>query len=350
MTAELRLDLDIMEANAKRMASEMNALGKLWRPHVKSHCQPRIASTLVDFGAHGITAATVNEVQVMADAGIPSILLAHLAVADGDLDRLAAATKRTEVIVTIDHFVHAELYSNAAKRNGVEFNVLVDVDVGMNRTGCRPRIDATRLAVAANDLDGTSVVGIMGYEGHLLTIADPAEKRTAIFDAMNCLQQTRDAMLQQDIPCSLVSAGGSGSFWITGKHEAVTELQAGGGIFGDLFYQRQCGLTDVTSAFTVVAEVVSRPSLSQAVLNCGRKAINPVIADPEVIGLPGANVEKLSAEHTVLSLEANARDLKIGDVVRLAVGYSDHSLLMHREIHVYRGSKKVDVWPVIRGI
>ena len=345
---ELRLDLDVMEQNAARIGKEVLSLGKLWRPHVKSHSQPRIAKTLVEYGACGVTAANVAEVEVMATAGIPSVLLAHIAVAEAQLNRLAAASRQTRLLVTIDHYVQAELYSAAAQRAGVEFQVLIDIDVGMQRTGVRPRVDATRLAVATDRLPGVSVVGIMGYEGHLLMIPDPAEKKSAIFDAMNVLQQSRDAIQKEGVCCDFVSAGGSGSFWITGQHDAVTELQAGGGIFGDLFYTQACGLQDVAPALTLTADVVSRPSLDRAVLNCGRKAVNPVVHSPELLNVAGANIESLSAEHAVISLEGTARDLKIGDIVRLVVGYSDHSILMHRHIHIYRGAEKVDVWPVIR--
>ncbi|APZ96834.1 alanine racemase [Fuerstiella marisgermanici] len=346
--SELRLDLDVLERNAKRISEEIASLGKMWRPHIKAHSQPRIAQTMIDLGACGVTAANVAEVEVMAEAGIPSALLAHLAVTDIDLDRLAAAAQKLQLLVTIDHFVHAERYSKAAARNGVEFNVLVDVDIGMHRTGVRPRVDATQLAKAANALPGVSVIGIMGYEGHLLTMSDAAEKKTAIFEAMNMLQQTRDAMLDEDLTCDIVSAGGSGSFWITGQHEAVTELQAGGGAFGDPFYTSLCNLEGVTPALTVPAEVVSRPSLTQAVINCGRKAMNPAVCPPELLNQPGATIEWLSAEHTVVSLEGPARDLKIGDPVEFAVGYSDHSILMHRDIQIYRSGEKIGTWPVIR--
>ncbi|MEZ6129910.1 MAG: alanine racemase [Planctomycetaceae bacterium] len=348
MTAQLRLDLDIMERNAQRMATELAALGKQWRPHVKSHSQPRIAQIMVDLGAIGITAATVPEVEVMAAAGIPSVLLAHLAVSVADRDRLAAASRQTDLLLNIDHFVHAELYSETAVKHGIELKLLVDVDIGMGRTGIRPRVDASQLAAAADDLPGVSVVGIMGYEGHLLTMKDPAEKQTAIFEAMNVLEQTRDAVIERGVCCDIVSAGGSGSFWMTGQHPAVTELQAGGGAFGDLFYQEACGLDRIESALTVVADVVSRPSLEKAVINCGRKSINPAVFPPAMKNLPGATIDYQSAEHAVLTLEGPARDLKIGDVVTVAVGYSDLTLLMHREIHIYRGEDKVDVWPVIR--
>ena len=345
---ELRLDLDILDQNSLRIASQIASLDKKWRPHVKSHCQPRLAAQMMELGACGVTTATVDEAELMAHAGIPSVLLAHVAVEDSQLDRLAAVAMNTELIVCVDHYVQAERYAKAARIHGVTIGVLIDIDIGMQRTGCRPRVDATQLALAVAKLPRLQVRGVFGYEGHLLTIADPDQKKAAIFEAMGMLEQSRDAFLEAGLGCDIVSAGASGSFWITGQHPAVTELQAGGGIFGDLFYSNVCGLTDVKPALTVVADVVSRPSLTRAVINAGRKAINPFVCPPEVADHPGATIDSMSAEHTTLNLEGQAQDLKIGDQVTLNVGYSDHTILMHRTIAVYRGESKVGSWNVIR--
>lgn len=345
---ELRLDLDVMESNAKRIATQIASLGKLWRPHVKAHCQPRIAQTLVELGATGVTAATVDEVEVMSSAGIPSILFAHIAVEQDQLNRLSKASQQTDLLICADHFVQAERYSKTAQKYGSEFRVLIDIDIGMERSGCRPRVDATQLALAVDKLPGLRVAGIFGYEGHLLTISDAAQKERAIFESIGMLQQSRDAIVAAGIECNVVSAGGSGSFWITGRHPAVTELQAGGGIFGDLFYSQQCGLSSVQPALTVVASVVSRPCLERAIINAGRKAINPFVCPPQVADLKGASISSMNAEHTSLNLSGPAKDLRIGEQVALHVGYSDHSILMHRTIEVYRGESKVDTWDVIR--
>lgn len=345
---ELRLDLDILDQNAQRIATQIAALGKKWRPHIKSHCLPKLAKKMIDLGACGVTAATVDEVDVMAGAGITSVLLAHIAVQQAELDRLAIAAANTQLLVCVDHYAQAEKYSKAARIRGVSFGVLVDIDIGMQRTGCRPRIDATQLALAVEKLPGLHVLGLFGYEGHLLTIQDVEQKQAAIFEAMGMLEQSRDALLEAGLACDIVSAGASGSFWITGQHPAVTELQAGGAIFGDLFYSNACGLAGVKPALTVVADVVSRPSLTRAVINAGRKAINPFVCPPEVADQDGATIDSMNAEHTTLNLEGQAQDLKIGDQVTLNVGYSDHTILMHRTIAVYRGERKVGSWNVIR--
>lgn len=344
---QLRLDLDILESNAQSMATSIAAMGKHWRPHVKAHSDPRLANHMIELGAIGVTAARVAEVSSMAEAGIPSILLAHICVSASERRQLAAAAQKTNVILCADHFVQLERYSETAAECGARFDVLIDVNVGMNRTGCRPRVDATQLALAAQRLPGLKVTGLFGYEGHLLNIECKREKRNRIFDAMNTLEQTAQSLQQAGVDCPIVSAGASGSLHITGQHPAVTELQAGGGIFGDPYYIR-CGLTGVQPALSVVTDVVSRPALDRAVLNAGRKAINPFVEPASVIDQPGAQILQMSAEHTVLKLSGPARDLKIGDPISLTVGYSDHTLLMHRVIQIMRGGRPVETWDVCR--
>lgn len=341
--AELHLDLDRLDSNAQLVADRVAALGKQWRPHIKAHNEPRLAQRLMALGAVGITAARVVEVTRMAEAGIPSILLAHICVDEAERRQLAAAARRTQLLLCADHFVQLERYSQTAVDAGVTFEVLVDVNIGMDRTGCRPRVDATQLALAASQLPGLQVAGIFGYEGHLLTIEDPAEKQAQIFDAMNTLQQTRQAVESAGLSCPIVSAGASGSLEITGRHPVVTELQAGGAIFGDPFYTR-CGLTGLQPALTVTADVVSRPALQRAVLNAGRKAINPFVQPPEVVGYPDVSIEQMNAEHTVLSLAGTGRELQIGDRVSLVVGYSDHTLRLHRQVHVHHSGGQQELW------
>ena len=77
-------------------------------------------------GAVGITAARVVEVTRMAEAGIPSILLAHICVDEAERRQLAAAARRTQLLLCADHFVQLERYSQTAVEAGVTFEVLVD--------------------------------------------------------------------------------------------------------------------------------------------------------------------------------------------------------------------------------
>ena len=62
--------------------------------------------------------------------------------------------------------------------------VLVDVDLGMKRTGVATGAAAVTLARHVSVTPGLRFDGLMGYEGHTLMIADPTEKRAAITSAI----------------------------------------------------------------------------------------------------------------------------------------------------------------------
>jgi 3-hydroxy-D-aspartate aldolase len=97
----------------------------------------------------------------------------------------------------------------------------------------------------------------------------------------------------------------------------------------------------------VLATVVSRPTLERAILDSGRKTLNPDIAMPVVAGHDDATVKRLSAEHLELTLGPKSQDLKIGDKVELVVGYGDFTTVLHDEFHGFRGDRLEVVWPIL---
>ena len=77
------------------------------------------------------------------------------------------------------------------------------------------------------------------------------------------------------------------------------------------------------ASLTVLATVVSRPALDRAVLDAGRKTVTAEPVLPLVQDHSGATVASLSAEHGVLQLSGDARDLQIGDKVEKAIKRKD---------------------------
>nr|ABX10644.1 alanine racemase [uncultured planctomycete 3FN] len=345
-TPALCIDLNQLDANIKTMADFIISRGKQWRPHEKCHKTPAIALKQIAAGAIGVTCAKVSEAEVMAAAGIHDILIANMIVGTPKWERVAALCRTTDVIIACDHFAQVEPLAAICRRNGVTCRVIVEVDIGLNRVGTRPGVDTTELARSIHALDGLQLAGIMGYEGHLLTIADRDEKRTKIAEAMNVLVHCRDELLGADLPCEIVSAGGTGSFQITSDCEGITELQAGGGIFADPHYQTHCDLQDLPSSLTVLATVVSRPSLERAILDAGRKSHHPDFHMPIVKGHSDAEVVRVSAEHCEVKLGPKAQDLKIGDKIELVPGYSDFTTVMHEAFYGFRDERLESVWPI----
>lgn len=346
-TPVLCIDLDVMESNIARMAEYITSRGKQWRPHEKCHKTPAIAHRQMAAGAIGVTCAKVSEAEVMAAAGIRDILIANLVVGEPKLERVAALSHWADPIVTCDHYAQAEALSAVCQRRGVTCRAIIEVNLGLDRVGTRPGRDTLELAQAMDRLPGVQLVGIMGYEGHLLQVADPQQKRLQIQDAMGVLVHCRDLLLKSGLCCDIVSAGGTGSYQITSDCPGVTEMQAGGGIFADPFYQQKCGVTGLQSALTVLATVVSRPALERAVLDSGRKTVHPDIFMPVVKGYSDAVVQRLSAEHCALQLGPESQNLRIGDKLELYVGYADFTTVLHDQFHGFRKDRLEVVWPIL---
>ena len=345
-TPILCIDLDLMESNIRSMAQFISERGRQWRPHQKCHKTTEIATMQLGAGAVGVTCAKVSEAEVMAAGGVRDILVANMIVGAPKLQRVAELCRVADPVVACDHFAQVEALADTCLAAGVNCRVLIEVDIGMNRVGIRPGRDTLDLAQAIDRLDGVTLTGIMGYEGHLLRVPDLAEKRERIHQAMNVLVLCHDLLRDSNLTCDIVSAGGTGSYQITADCDGVTELQAGGGIFADPFYRIACQVEGLSCALTVLATVVSRPTRERAVLDSGRKAVNSDVQLPFVKGRPDAEVKKLSSEHCQLQLGPESQDLKIGDKVELIVGYADFTTVLHDSFYGFRNEVLTEVWPI----
>ncbi len=346
-TPALCIDLDVMESNITRMASFIHQHGKQWRPHEKCHKTPAIALKQLQAGAIGVTCAKVSEAEVMAAGGIRDILIANMIVGQRKWERVAALCRWAEPIVACDHYAQIEPLAEICHRHGVAPRVIIEVNIGLDRVGSRPGRDTVELAEGISRLKGVRFAGIMGYEGHLLRVEPAEEKRSKIREAMGVLQHCHDQLVAKGICCDIVSAGGTGSYQMSSEFPGITELQAGGGIFADPMYQKLCGVTGLNYALTVLATVVSRPMLEKAVLDSGRKTLNPDTCLPFLKDYPDAEITRMSAEHCELKLGPDSQRLKIGDKVEIIVGYADFTTVLHDEFYGIRKDRLETTWPIL---
>lgn len=346
-TPALCIDLGLMDSNIDRMSKFLRRFGKSWRPHAKCHKTPAIAHKEISAGAIGVTVAKVSEAEVMAASGIRDILIANMIVGEQKWERLAALCAWASPIVACDHFAQVEPLAATCTRNGTTCRVIIEINIGLDRVGTRPGRDTFDLALAVSKLRGIEFVGIMGYEGHLLRIENPDEKKKQIREAMAILAECADKLRRDGMRCDIVSAGGTGSYQIAAECDGITELQCGGGIFADPFYLQECHVAGLDSALTVLATVVSRPTLDRAVLDSGRKTLNPDVQLPIIKSWPDASIKRLSAEHCELTLGPQSQNLKIGDKVELIVGYADFTTPLHDHFYGFRGDRLEVVWPIL---
>jgi len=312
-----------LEANLGTMAAALP--GARMRPHVKAHKCTALAARQAAHGHAGFTCATVAEMEGMARAGLGDDLLLANEVADATrLGALARAGAR--VTVAVD----SEATIAAAALAGVP-EVLIDVNVGLPRCGCRPQ-EARRMADRARAA-GLAVRGVMGYEGHIVGLEDRRTRAEMLEDSMARLMLAHDL-----VGGDVISAGGTGTYDL---NTWATEIQAGSYALMDTAYAK-LGLP-FTQALTVLSTVIS-VSDTWAVADCGLKALGMDHGNPSVAA---AEVWFCSDEHLTFAPPAA---LRVGDRIRVLPAHVDPTVAYHEHLHVVDGDEVVERWDVdLRG-
>jgi D-serine deaminase-like pyridoxal phosphate-dependent protein len=344
-TPALVVDLDAMASNIDRIARTCAENGVAWRPHTKGQKTPEIAHAEIAAGAIGITCAKLGEAEVMAEAGIRDILIANQIVGGSKIGRLVSLLDRTDAIVAVDHLQNIRALAEAASAGRKRLRTVIEVNIGMNRAGVEPGAPVVALAAAIARYPALQFAGLMGWESHATTIAEPSEKRAAVARAIGLLTSSAGACRAAGHPPAIVSCGGTGTFPFCAEQPGVTEIQAGGGIFGDEHYRTHYHV-DFRRALTLMATVTSRPTPTRIIVDAGRKAMSGDAAMPLPIGLPDVKDVRLSAEHATIELRADSAAPAVGDRVEFAVGYSDTTVHLHEEIFAVRGNRVEAAWHV----
>ena len=347
-TPALVIDCDAMEHNLSTMAEFFRDKPAKLRPHAKTHKSPVIAHKQIALGAVGITCAKLGEAEVMTEAGIKDILIANQIVGPTKIARLIGLLHHTRVTVVVDDPENMRELARAAAEQGVELDVLVEVNTGMNRCGVEPGDGAVQLARVASDLPGLRFRGIQAYEGHLVNIQNDDERAGRVAEAMAPIIATRRAIEKAGIPVGIVSGGGTGTFAHTGTVEGFDEVQAGSYVFLDTTYAGVGGIGErFTPALTVLATVISRPTPERIVLDTGRKTVGVDHGTPALKGYPdGVEFKGFSEEHTTLIAEGPARELRRGDTVEIIPGHVCTTVNLHDCYYATRKGIVEAVWPV----
>jgi D-serine deaminase-like pyridoxal phosphate-dependent protein len=336
-TPSLLLDLDTLEKNIATIATRCRNSQVDWRPHTKGHKSPVIAQKCIAAGAIGITCAKLGEAEVMAAAGIRDILIANQIVGTQKINRLVNLQRLANVVVAVDDPGHIKTIGEAATRIGVQVRVLIEVNVGMNRSGVEPGEPVAELAALANETKGITYAGIMGYEGHAMGMPDD-EKEAECKRCVGLLSDSIAALKSRGLESPIVSAGGTGTLAFTPDLDGVTEIQAGGGVMMDTYYANRLGARGLDFALTVLASVVSHREPGRAVIDSGRKTVHGDAELPKALD-EDIEVVALNAEHGHLRLGKNARDLKLGDKIEMISGYSDMTVFLHDVVYGIRGDR-----------
>ncbi|MCC6791620.1 MAG: DSD1 family PLP-dependent enzyme [Thermomicrobiales bacterium] len=343
-TPALLIDLDVFERNIATMAADIAARGANWRPHSKAHKTPAIAHKLIAAGAIGVTCAKVGEAEVMVANGVKDVLIANQVVGPIKTRRLAALCRQGDVIVAVDNPANVDELNEAALAAGSRPRIVIEVNVGMERCGIGPGAPAVELAKRVADKPGLRFAGVMAWEGHAMGIKDSEARKTEVIRACQSLVDTAEACRAAGLPVEVVSAGGTGTYLTSAGVEGITEVEAGGGIWGDVVY-RDLG-ANVSQALQLMMQVTSRPNPTRVITDSGRKSLDPSSRQPSLRGLDTTGPFSFSAEHCTINLTNPSDTPKIGERLFFDVGYSDQCNHLHEYFFGIRNGIVETVWPI----
>jgi D-serine deaminase-like pyridoxal phosphate-dependent protein len=333
-----------MERNIRRMAGFYADGPTKLRPHFKAHKTPEIARRQLAAGScTGLTCATVGEAEIAADF-CDDILIANQVIGRDKTDRVAAIAKAgANITVAIDSLEGLGHLAASADEANAEIGVLVDVNVGMPRCGVQPGEPAAALARRIADTAGVTLRGTMGYEGHAVGIEERDKREHVARKAMGGLLASAQAIRDAGLPCDIVSAGGTGTYDITGRIPGITEIQAGSYVLMDTAY----GKLDIPfeQAFWVLGTVVSRSTPTLIVADSGHKACTQDHGNPSVHDVEGATVLFLSDEHASIIIPPDS-PLAVGDRLQLTPSHLDPTINIHDTFYALQDDEVVDTWPI----
>lgn len=354
----LILDLDLLESNIRTMQDAANRAGKNLRPHAKTHKCSALARKQLEAGAIGICAAKLSEAEVLVEKGIENVLITGPVAVDARLDRLVELlTVSSSLTVAVDHPLVVDTLNAKLAAGNMSMDVLLDIDVGLNRTGVAP----SRAMAFARHIQGCSQLrlkGIQAYAGQVQHIESYAERTREslgyLEDAVAIFRQLSAASPD----CKVFSASGTGTFDIDTKIGELTELQVGSYVCMDAEYLgigsagNASRFVDFAPALRLLTKVVSANHETFVTVDAGLKSMYQHGGIPEVMRPEGGGLEYdwFGDEYGRISSQDPALLLGLGDMLELVVSHCDPTINLFDRYVLTRGEDVEGTWPIdLRG-
>ncbi|HEX7171632.1 MAG TPA: alanine racemase [Candidatus Limnocylindria bacterium] len=344
----LVIDLDVVERNILRLQAALDERSIGLRPHVKTHKLVPIARLQLEAGAAGLTAGTLGEAEVLADAGLGDVFVAYPVWAGGPkASRLRRLHGRIRLSVGVDSVESARELGTAVRGTDRPLRVLVELDAGLGRTGVAGPTEAVSVATVARDA-GLEVGGVFTHGGH--AYREPAARSAAADDEVAVLTSAAEALRAAGFAIDTVSAGSTPTRLLAAR-PGVTEIRAGTYALND---RQQLVLGSATAeelAAMVAATVVSHPAPGRFVIDAGAKSLTKDRAEYlDGFGLlpdhPGATVSRAFDYHGIVELDTDAPMPGIGEVVAVVPNHICPVVDLYDEAVLVRGGAVVDRWPI----
>lgn len=353
-TPSMIVDLDLMEANITKLFSSLLPTGINIRPHLKTTKSATLARRLNRAGAKGGCVAKLSEAEVMCGLGFDDVLITCEIVGAAKVARLVTLFREHRKLrIVVDDADAAAAIDAALGAAGFDASkdedrlmTLIDLDVGLHRTGVTAGEPARQLARSVGALRHLRLIGVQGYEGHLQHIHGLEERRRLCLESMATLVTTAEQLRADGHAIEVVTTGGTGTAEFCVTVPGVTEVQPGSFLFMDTDYRNAVG-TFYSNSLTILSTVLSRQGERIVTTDAGLKSLTTDSGLAECKE-PGYTYGVLGDEHGSLSWEegGSAKGLKVGDKVEMIPSHIDPTINLHDVYYAYRKGVIEEIWKV----
>ena len=287
------------------------------RPHVKTHKSKEATLLMLEAGITKFKCATIAEAEMLGMSKAPDVLLAYQPVGP-KLERFIKLINNypgTRFSCLVDNSIAARSISDAALQNQSEIAIYIDLNVGMNRTGIAPGLEAIQLYMDCDALKGIKPVGLHAYDGHIHD-EDLAVRTKRANEAFAPVKKLQQDIVQKGYPEPVIVAGGSPTFPVYAKRNDV-ECSPGTFVYWDRGYSLACAEQHFLTAALVVSRVISLPDETKLCLDVGHKSIsaeNELTKRIFFLNAPELHMKGQSEEHLVVEA-GKGHQYKVGDVL-----------------------------------
>ena len=337
---------DRVEENIRRMVAITGGPARL-RPHMKTHKLPEVIRLQMAQGITKFKCATIAEAEMVAGCGVRDVLLAYQPVGP-NVRRLIQLVKKfpdAKFSAIVDDAEAIRALSETCEAERLTLEVLLDIDVGMQRSGVAPGPKAVELYRLLHQSNGVLAGGLHVYDGHIHD-RDP-ETRKAVCDAAFApAQALRLELKAAGMPVPTVIAGGTPTFAIHARRPDV-ECSPGTCVFWDHGYGVKVPDLDFLPAAVLFTRVISRPGVNRLCLDLGHKAVAPENPHPRVhlLALPEVKFVMQSEEHLVVETE-RAGEFPVGTALYGIPWHICPTVALHGQVVVVRDGRATERWKV----
>lgn len=322
--------LELVEKNIERAIEMVNGDVSKLRPHVKTHKTAEIIEMEREAGIVKHKCATLREAEMLAQNGIQDIVIAYQMVGPNIHKFLSLQLQfpDADFKVIVDHLDTVKQLSEAAVKLSLDVKVMLDLDVGMHRTGVPMGDDAVMIYESIAQSDGLLPWGLHVYDGHIHDV-DVIARRNACNQSLAQVEIMQDKLSEQGFKVPLIVMGGTPTFPIYAETPGV-EASPGTFVFHDYGYATHFPDLGFIPAALLLSRVISIPSSTRFTLDLGHKAI---AADPEgargtILNIETTEVDTQHEEHWAVNVP-DTSPIRIGQEVYVCPTHICPSVALH---------------------